>query len=390
MKSPFQFTLTNALKAAGMTALALLLSMVMMQPFAFSTTALISSHEKKDFKITDFYNIVAESRAVRQLDENVVIVNIDEADRADIAQLIDRLAAFEPRAIGLDVTFDVPHDSLIDDYLVSVIEASPAIVQAVTVNPVDDEGRRFELGERSFFLDSATLSTPGCPSPALGAVNLPMKMIGGVAREFAVSYPLVSDSAIPSFPAALAAMVDSAAYADLLKRGGGLETIYYPSRIYREFDAGDVDAHADDIRGRVVLIGALNDLGDKHASPLGYSISGVQIHARALSTILDRNYVSATPGWLNILVASLITFLFLLLYVCLVAPYKAIVLRILQVAVLYLIIVISYKLFIGQNILVDFSFTFLMVTFGLFAFDIWMGGEYFFKRFRDRFFRRHG
>lgn len=378
MKSPFQFTVAKVFKALGMTALALLLSMFMMQPFAFSTTALLSSHEKKDFKITDFYNIVAESRAVRQLDDNVVIVNIDNADRADIASLIDQLALYEPAAIGLDVTFDSPRDSVIDDYLISVIESSPRIVQAVTVNPLGDSARPdcFTVSERSFFMDSASLSTPGCPSPAVGAVNLPMKMAGGVAREFAVKYP-TPDSflVIPSFPAALAAMVDSAAHADLLARGNDLETIYYPSRIYREWDAADVDLHADEIRGRVVLIGALDDLGDKHASPLGHSISGVEIHARALSTILDRNYVTATPGWFNILAGAIVTFLFLLLYVTFVVSWKAIVLRILQVVVLYLILVVSYRLFIGSNILVDFSFTFLMVTFGLFAFDIWTGGE---------------
>ena len=47
-------------KAVGITLLAVGLSLVLFQPFSFSAASLLSTHERKDFNMTDFYNIVAD------------------------------------------------------------------------------------------------------------------------------------------------------------------------------------------------------------------------------------------------------------------------------------------------------------------------------------------
>lgn len=82
---------TNLLKAAGITLLAFGLSLVLMQPFSLSIATLISSNDRHDFNITDFYNIIADRRQVRELDRDIVILDIKDATREDVAVILDVL-----------------------------------------------------------------------------------------------------------------------------------------------------------------------------------------------------------------------------------------------------------------------------------------------------------
>lgn len=65
-------------KAIGITLLAFGLSLVIMQPFTISLATLVSAKDRQDFNITDFYNIIADGREVRELDRDIVIVDITE------------------------------------------------------------------------------------------------------------------------------------------------------------------------------------------------------------------------------------------------------------------------------------------------------------------------
>ena len=54
--------------------------------------------------------------------------------------------------------------------------------------------------------------------------------------------------------------------------------------------------------------------------------------------------------------------------------------RIIQLGGLYIIIRVGYHLFIDRHIIVDFSYTLMMLTFGFFALDLWIGITYYFGR----------
>lgn len=372
--------LKNAISALGITLFALLLSTLMLQPFSFSTGALMSQHEKKDFKVTDFYNIVADSREVRTLDNDIVLVNIDNADRLDIAMLIDRLATVHPRAVGVDITFDHPGDADVDRYLQEAIAKCPNIIQSVGVSqdPIDED--MFQLDDHSFFFNRSS----GKPH---GVVNLPMKMGGGLVRQFAVKYHISNGGGyLWSFPCAVASVVSPEAIHKLEKRDHNLELINYPSRLFRKIDYTELDSNLSVVDDKIVLIGALNEDTDMHNTPLGNRLSGLEIHAYALSTILNHNYLSAFPQWLNVLFGVLVCFLFMLINLNVAGPYRGIMLRLVQVTFLYIILLVSYHLFVDIQLQIDFSFTILMLTFGLFAYDIWTGGTHFvqwiYKKYR--------
>lgn len=60
------------------------LSMIMTQPLSFSLGA-VSSMSSTDFSITDMYQLVADGRAVHTLSPNIVIVDVNNCSRDQIA-----------------------------------------------------------------------------------------------------------------------------------------------------------------------------------------------------------------------------------------------------------------------------------------------------------------
>jgi HD-GYP domain-containing protein (c-di-GMP phosphodiesterase class II) len=69
---------------------------------------------------------------------------------------------------------------------------------------------------------------------------------------------------------------------------------------FRYISAKDIlnnDHETESLRGKIVIVGAYaNGLGDLHLVPSGRSLSGLEIHASAIDTILNKKYVSS-PGW---------------------------------------------------------------------------------------------
>ncbi len=352
-------------QATGITLLAFFLSTILLQPFSLSIATLISSNDKRDFDITDFYNIIADSRAVRAVDRDITILDITDATREDVALILDALPDFEPRAVGLDVMFDVPHAD--DSLLLDALRRLPDIVLLVDVEPTKAHGADvFMLGDTSFFYNDFRGYT-------YGASNLPTKGVGGVVREFVTSFPMDDGSQMPSFAAAVVSKVDTTALASLAARGTHTELINYPSRRFRSVYWEELGDHADDIRDHVVLIGAVGNPADMHATPPQKMMSGIEVHARAVSTILNDNYMTPLPRFWNMAIAFVLCFALALIHIKLPAEFKALVLRVIQIGLLYVIIVTGYHFFIDRSIVINFSYTLLMLTFVLFACDIWLG-----------------
>lgn len=353
-------------RSLGITALAFVLSAVMMQPFSLSIASLIATNDKHDFNITDFYNIIADGRAVRTLDRNIVLLDIDGATREDVAYLLDAMPDFQPRAVGLDVTFDVPHDD--DSVLLAAIEKLPDLVMVADVVPDRTrDAETFHLGQTSFFYDRFKTHTYGAP-------NLPTKMEGGVVRQFVVDYPMSDGNGyFPSFPMAIASKVDPIAAAAVRTRGNRFENINFPSRTFTRVSWTDVAEHAEELRDKVVLIGALDNPADVHATPPQDEMSGIEIHALALSTILNGDFIDSAPEWINIAIAGVLCFLMTVVSQSLPVEFKSLAMRIIQISLLYLIIRVGYSMFIDMKVIVNFSYALMMMAFVFFAIDIWMG-----------------
>ena len=351
------------IKAAGMTALAFLLSWLLTAPFSASTSAIFSSPEKTDFILSDFYAQVADRRPVRHLSDKVLIIDIGRAGRDEIVSLIEDVGMCMPAVIGVDVNFEEPGED--NSHLLGVLGGGNNIVLPVSVAASGKEGE-FVIDDKPFFYGEI-------PGVRYGAVNLPGKFEGATIREFRVSYPTGEGRRLDSFVTAIAELVSEEKVAQLRERGKELETIDYPSREIPVVDMESFYSNPEMAEGKIVMIGAVNEASDMHGTPVRSSMAGIMIHAQALSTVLDEAFYSPMPKWFDEFVAMALCFLMILMSIGMTTKFKGIIIRIVQVTLVYLAIRIGYSLYVDHKVILDFSLTLLMIAFGTFAIDIWNG-----------------
>lgn len=344
--------------------LAYLLSLLLVQPFALSTATLLSASDRSDFSVTDYYNTVANGRKVRTLDRDIAIINIDNADREEIASLLRIVNLCNPRAIGLDVLFKKERDG--DEPLLEAVNQSRRLVLAGTVRQIGDT-TLFERAAGSYF-------APAMPQHAVGAVNLPAKYEKSVIRKFPIAFDIAGESEpMPSFVTALVREIDRAKYDKLVTRGKATQYINYPSVEFPVYEPQEVADRAEELEGKIVMIGAMTERGDTHVTPIESHMSGIEIHAHALHTIINDKYIDTLPDWANWSVGFLLAFIIVYLGQVLPARYKGVLMRVIQFSLLFVIIPVGYYFFVNYNISIDFTYAFLMVSFSFFAADLWAG-----------------
>ncbi len=345
------------------------LSMIMTQPLSFSLGA-VSSMSSTDFSITDMYQLVADGRAVHTLSPNIVIVDVNNCSRDQIAETIELTKLCEPKAIGVDVSFVEQREG--DEPLVQSFSNADNIVCAEMLESSKqaDAASRFDVKYRSWFADSLG------DGVTFAAANFPTLGHGGTMRNFKPWFEMADGTETPSFATALAMKADPKSVEHLRQRGKETEAIYYPSVEFKTLMPGELYDRGEELTGKVVLLGALNDPGDLHRTPLDSHTSGTLIQAYALNTVLNGQYLEQSPAWIPELVAFLITFIFIFTSLSIKTGVRGLLLRLMQVTVLYLVLYAGYWFFIERNVVIDFSRSFLMLAFALFAVDIWNGVYY--------------
>lgn len=352
----------DLIKAAWITVLAFLLSFVLMQPLSFSAMSVFAPPEKDDFTISDFYAQVADRRPVRALDQDIVLVDIGSLDRAGIASLLETLSLCGVRALGLDVMFSDPMPG--DSLLLSALAMNPGIV--LPLNLRQTEEGRFDIAEKPFFYGEI-------PGVTYGAANLPGKFRGATIREFSSTYLAEGGGSYESLPVKLARQADPEAVKRLLDRSHTPEAIDFPSREFVTISWEEVFDRAEELEGKIVLAGALTDASDMHSTPVNSYLSGVYIHACALSTILGGRFYTRNPAATDWILAACLCFLVTLIGLRSDPRMKGLVTRLLQFLLVYLAVQVGYALYVEKRMIVNFSYTLLMVTFGLLAADLWNG-----------------
>lgn len=353
---------TLALKALGVTILAFILSEMLVAPFSASTSSIFSSPQQTDFILSDFYAQVADKRPVRELSNEMVVVDIDRAGREEIAELISLVNMCGPKAVGVDINFEVAHED--DSILLSAVAESPCIVLPLGLQQTS--GGDFEIADKPFFYSDME-------GVNYGAANLPGKKAVSSIREFPVSFKMKDGSEQLSFVAVLAQKAAPEAYQHLRERKSNLEAIDYASLEFPIMSIPEVYEHPEALDGKIVLIGAVNEASDMHATPVARSMAGLSIHAHALATVLKGKYYTQLPKWVDYAIAYLLCYIIVMITMGMTSKFRGILLRTVQVSLAYLSIRIGYSLYVDYNIIANFSITFLMVAFGPFAVDIWNG-----------------
>ena len=249
-----------------------------------------------------------ERRGPRAPAAPVVIVGIDESTfselnmqwpfpRAVHADLLARIAAGRPRAIGVDLIFDAPSSrGPADDEALgaAVARAGNVVLGAAaaedgqpfyrrhTLNPPIDVIRRGAAGV-------APVNMPVDPDGVIRRVRLSIDVGGERIAGFDVQlHALAARTGWPAAPLPAAESV-------LINFRGGPRT--YPWVSYYRVLNGEVPAEA--FEGRIVLIGPTTEiLHDQFPTPFarGGDMPGVEIHANALETLLRGNPIREVPA----------------------------------------------------------------------------------------------
>lgn len=350
--------------SAAITALAFLLSFVVAAPFSASLSAMFSGPEKTDFMMSDLFVQVADGRPVRQIDDRIVLIDVGQMDRENIARTLEEVALCCPKAVGIDINFaqNMGGDEA-DKRLLEAISSLPGVVLPLGVAERDGY---FTVTDRPFFGDSLRNVT-------FGIANMPGNGERGAIRDFAVDFLLEDGRSVPSFVVAVAEAGNPNVAWPLRERGQKTARIAYASRDFTIIDGYSLDSHLDELDGKYVLIGATADARDMHATPVSSYMVGLLIHAYALSTLLDGHRFVVVPPTADYVLAVILCFIIVLGAVGIRGKIRGLTLRIAQVALLYLAVRTGYSLYVDHDIICNFSYTLLMITFGIFAADVWNG-----------------
>ncbi len=353
-------------KALGITVLAFILSMFFAVPFNAITTAVIKSPEENDFRMTDLYAQLADHRGVKKYDDRIILVDIGIGGRTDIATLLNEINEAAPKAVGLDVNFQDPGDEG-DQLLMDAVAMTDNLVlaQTVAVDTVAVDKDLFKIESRPFFdrmLDGLNY----------GVVTWPSDSPDSRIREYRVDFPAVGDT-LTSFSAALAELYAPGSIAAFRSHNEQFGIIDFPSRGFPVIPAGELADRLTELTGKIVIVGAMNDFDDTHGTPVASRMPGMQIHAHITANLLDKAWPIDITHPADDYLAIALCLLMVIVSLNLEGSYKGIIMRCLQVSCAYMAVRIGYTLYVDHNIICGLTRTLLMITFGMFAIDVWKG-----------------
>lgn len=285
----------------------------------------------------------------REVDTNIVIVNIGQANRGEIAQILENINRHEPAAVGIDAFFRQPKEAESDSMLQAAMDATQHLVLvskvAYKADLADADLGQYDesvvTDERAF--DTLETSHPMFAQHAsTGFANMIIDQDAAfmTVREVSFSESCAGKNEA-SFPIRLAQIVDPAAAQRALARGLPKEVINFHGNI-ESFYHIDVDQALDPatdlsvVRGKVVLLGycgpnfQTKSLEDNFFTPLNSQyvgrsypdMFGVVIHANTLAMIRNGDYIGAMSSTTSIVLGLVILVLNVMLFTFLYTKYE--------------------------------------------------------------------
>ena len=345
-----------AIHTVVITLLAVVLSNTLIYSFT-SIVALKSSIEVKDYQISDLYSAVSDRNPIRTLSDDVILVAVDALSREQITDVIQVVNSASPRAVGVDILFEYPHVE--DSALISVTSAANMVMAAVRY---DDTTML-----TSYFCDDMEASR-------VGITNLEVSSPIDVVRCFRTQY-MVWGIPYNSF-ASKVATVGGYEAASAVRDGS---YIYFPGlefRVVEPWMLAEQPERCDSLlKDKIVLIGDMENMQDMHRTPVG-TMSGLQIQASIIETIVKGHDIQRTSVWVDWAVAILSCVLLVLVNMFLSGKNLAtgkLLLRLAQILLLYLYFWAGCELFARYGLSVDFAPALSMIALGLLAYDIYFG-----------------
>jgi CHASE2 domain-containing sensor protein/predicted Ser/Thr protein kinase len=228
---------------------------------------------------------------------SIVLVAIDQDSLARLPRfpfprtlyvpVIQRLRADGARVIAFDIEFNRPTTPAADEALIEAASRARPVVFATSI--IDQLGNTEALGGPTVQHEIGA---------QVGATAAPTDSAGVVRRApYSVRH-------LPSFAVVLARLSGRTPTAGSFSRGGALIDYLGPAGTFPAVSFVDlIDGRVPPgvLRGRIVIIGETAPSGqDLHPSPFGV-ISGPEVQANALATILAGFPLRDAAGWVTVL-----------------------------------------------------------------------------------------
>ncbi|MFN8414883.1 MAG: CHASE2 domain-containing protein [Cytophagaceae bacterium] len=295
-----------------------------------------------DFELTDIYfSHIKESPKV---DTNIVMVNIGNLDRAQLAAMIEIINQHKPKIIAIDAFFRNPKhspDVQEDMYFIAsdtmLSRAFAKVENLILVSELIEDTAQTDsvviqriAESHPMFMQYAT--------PAFADVITKGHDYIKYARH-CVPKQVFNDSVVLSFPTQIAMVYDSAKANRYLKRGNDVEVVNFQGNIdtrkegrsvnskpvFFALDVEDVFNGFDPsiIKDKIIIMGYMgksfgdHTWEDKFCTPLNDEyigralpdMYGVVVHANVVSMILKEDYINDMPEWINILLSLIFIYL---------------------------------------------------------------------------------
>jgi CHASE2 domain-containing sensor protein len=304
----------------------------------------------KDFELTDL--VFSQLRPEQPLDTNIVLVNIAHLSRSDIGQQIDIINKHKPRVIGIDAFFR-KKKAFEED--IQLIMALSQVENLVMVSDLEN------LRSDASCFDSISTSHPQFNQFSVnGFADVVTSEVSFRTIRKIVPKHCYQDSTIISFPAVLAQTLDSSSVTDLLARNNDEEVINWRgdyTKFYR-LDALQLLNEEGDfsfLKDKIVIMGFMGEhsLGEKSLEDTFYTplnkesagradpdMYGVTVHANTVSMILKRDYINTLPGWVDGLIAFILVYLNVAIFIWIGDKFKIYYDLITKVLILFEVVVL--------------------------------------------------
>lgn len=322
-------------------------------------------HSLKDYEVTDIYYSQIRDKHI-ELDTNIVLINVGWPERSRIAFMLDRVIQAEPKVIGLDVIFDGMKEPASDSLLRDVLQrGKDRIIMAKDIEPDGDAYHNNGMNDDFF--------TEGMQT---GFVNFPANESRTI-RYFSKSVAF-GNSRMNAFGYELARRFDPDIEGETANFPDKPIRIHYTAT-EEHFIMLDPTNFMDTalqlnklLKDKIVILGysGSNEWNvpqrDRYFTPLNFTYTGkgrpdmfgIVLHANVIRMLIDGAYIHYVPTWINFVLAFLICYLTLLLFIWISQHYHGVyhplarVIQIVQFAVFFFIIM---WLFEHYRIKWDFS-----------------------------------
>jgi len=272
----------------------------------------------EDFDMVDLYYSQLKANE-GNFSKNVVLVNIGDAGRAEIAELINFISIGQPAAIGVDVFFSGLRGDGSDSLLAAAVRTNPNVVMA---SFFDGETEQIKTSAPDFASGHSGYANFVGTDPRYSTIRAfePQRAVAATLHQsFGVQ---VANVANPE--KATAFLTRNSAEEEIRFIGNSASFLFF-----EKAQILNLEVDPELFAGKIVLIGYMGKtvddattIEDKFFTPLNEKLSGrsvpdmsgMVVHANIIEMIVTQNWVSRMPPWLAVVVGILITYLHVVFY----------------------------------------------------------------------------